>query len=409
MKYLSFFYKASVYVISQCIILSMYSCSGYSGQRSNDVKIDMLEAVKNPVSVKLSEVASSVEYIPLELKDSAYLYAGMNILATDDSYVFQSTNKSVNVAFHEFDKNGKYMRSVGSKGRAKGEFVSPKGLCYNSVTKDYALLDQNKLIIYGPDGSFKTENTVIKFRSMGFPRIFCESGKYIINAIVVDDLQSMIRGEMKDLLIELDSDANILRKIEFSQTVTKAVGTPGGNRGMSGNGMTLYANDGIFRIYRENGTDTIKCLDPQTLEPNGYYLLDGYGKGVLMNKFSYLENDSYIFMLIMKNRVFFPQAQEWDMKNYALYDKRNGSMRALPNNERALLSGFENDLDNCDSSNKRGVPFWPSYIKGNKMYQLIGAEEFVEMASSSGSACVKEIAAGLNSESNPVLMVVTLK
>jgi hypothetical protein len=43
------------------------------------------------------------------------------------------------------------------------------------------------------------------------------------------------------------------------------------------------------------------------------------------------------------------------------------------------------------------------------MYQLIGAEDFVELASSSGSARVKEIAAGLNAESNPVLMVVTLK
>ena len=386
---------------SVACLFSLESCS--NGQKSKNLRIDIFEAAENPVAVKLSEVASSVEYIPLELKDSAYLFAGMNILATDNSYVFQSANKSVNVAFYEFDKDGKYMRSVGSKGRAKGEFVSPKGLCYNSVTKDYALLDQNKLIIYGPDGSFKTENTVIKFRSMGFPRIFSDGGKYIINAIVVDNLESMMKGEMKDMLIELDSDGNILREIEAAQTITKAERTPQGARGMSGNGMTLYANDGIFRYYREQAADTIKCLDPQTLEPTGFYLLDGCDKGVLMNKFSYMENERYIFMLIMKNKKFFPEAQDWQMKNYALYDKENGSMRALPNNEGALLSGFENDIDNG------GIPLWPSYIKGNKMYQLIGAEDFVELASSSGSARVKEIAADLNAESNPVLMVVTLK
>ena len=171
----------------------------------------------------------------------------------------------------EFDKDGKYMRSVGSKGRAKGEFVSPKGLCYNSVTKDYALLDQNKLIIYGPDGSFKTENTVIKFRSMGFPRIFSDGGKYIINAIVVDNLESMMKGEMTDVLIEVDGDGNVLREIEASQTITDAGMTPQGRRAISGNGMILYANDGIFRYYRENATDTVKCLDPQTLEPVEYY------------------------------------------------------------------------------------------------------------------------------------------
>ena len=398
MKRLSFVLGVMAYAVC---LFSLVSCT--NSQEAKNVRIDMLDAAENPVAVKLSEVASSVEYIPLELKDSAYLFAGMNILATDNSYVFQSANKSVNVAFYEFDKDGKYMRSVGSKGRAKGEFVSPKGLCYNSVTKDYALLDQNKLIIYGPDGSFKTENTVIKFRSMGFPRIFSDGGKYIINAIVVDNLESMMKGEMKDMLIELDSDGNILREIEAAQTITKAERTPQGARGMSGNGMTLYANDGIFRYYRENATDTVKCLDPQTLEPNGFYLLDGCDKGVLMNKFSYMENERYIFMLIMKNKKFFPEAQEWQMKNYALYDKKEGSMKALLNNEGALLSGFENDIDNG------GIPFWPSYIKGNKMYQLIGAEDFVELASSSGSARVKEIAAGLNAESNPVLMVVTLK
>ena len=398
MKRLSFVLGVMAYAVC---LFSLVSCT--NSQEAKNVRIDMLDAAENPVAVKLSEVASSVEYIPLEIKDSAYLFEGMNIIATDDSYVFHTSNKSVNVAFYEFDKDGKYMRSVGSKGRAKGEFVSPKGLCYNSVTKDYALLDQNKLIIYGPDGSLKTETTVIKFRSMGFPRIFCEDGKYIINAIVVDNLESMMKGEMKDMLIELDSDGNILREIEAAQTITKAQGAPGGNRGMSGNGMMLYANDGLFRYYRENATDTIKCLDPQTLEPNSFYILDGFDKGVLMNKFSYMENERYIFMLIMKNKKFFPDAQDWQMKNYALFDKDNGSMKALVGNEESSLCGFENDIDNA------GIPFWPSYIKGSKMYQLIGAEDFVELASSSGSARVKEITAGLNAESNPVLMVVTLK
>ena len=67
------------------------------------------------------------------------------------------------------------------------------------------------------------------------------------------------------------------------------------------------------------------------------------------------------------------------------------------------------DMDNVDGSNKGGIPFWPHYIKGNKMYQLIGAEEFIEHAASCESAQIKQLAAGLTSESNPVLMIVTLK
>ena len=43
------------------------------------------------------------------------------------------------------------------------------------------------------------------------------------------------------------------------------------------------------------------------------------------------------------------------------------------------------------------------------MYQLVNAYEFIEHAESTGSKAMQEVAAKLNEESNPVLVVATLK
>ena len=63
---------------------------------------------------------------------------------------------------------------------------------------------------------------------------------------------------------------------------------------------------------------------------------------------------------------------------------------------------FTNDIDG-------GMNFYPQYIKDGKMYQLVNAIDFIEMAEKSTSARMKEIAAQLTEESNPVVVEVTLK
>ncbi len=171
------FVKTSRLFAVMAVSTVLFACSGNVADKN--ISIDMLAAVNAPGSVNLSEYASSIEYIPLELKDSSYLFAGMGIIETENSYLFYTGNKSVNVAFYEYDKSGKYVRSVGNRGRAKGEFVSKNGLCYNSKTKDYGLLDNNKLLIYAHDGSFRSETQLFKFKAMGFPRI------YAIEAIIL--------------------------------------------------------------------------------------------------------------------------------------------------------------------------------------------------------------------------------
>ncbi len=379
----------------------MFACSG--NVAPGNISIDMRAAVNDLQSVKLSNYASSIEYIPLELKDSSYLFEGMGLVETENSYIFHTSNKSVNVAFYEYDKSGNYIRSVGSKGRAKGEFISNQGICYNPTTKDCALLDNNKLLIYAPDGSFKAETPLLDFRTIGFPKIFSVGGNYIVNTITTGNMQSLMKGEMDDMIIVVDKEGVVLERIKLSATPVIHGTLPSGRPTVSGNGMMFYANDNIVRLHRENGVDTIKCLSPETFETMDHYILKGGEEGLLMHKFSYMENSDLIFMDVLKKTSHFPNVDKNSPRVVPLlYDKKQNKTMALAVDQKYAISGFTNDIDN-------GAPFWPSHINGNKMFKLTDAEEFVELAALSNSARMKEVASKLNSESNPVLVVVTLK
>ena len=74
----------------------------------------------------------------------------------------------------------------------------------------------------------------------------------------------------------------------------------------------------------------------------------------------------------------------------------------MPYNYTYNAHGFVNDIDG-------GMPFNPNYSAGNRMYQMISAEKFIEYAQIGTSEKMKEVASTLTEESNPVMVVATLK
>ena len=86
-----------------------------------------------------------------------------------------------------------------------------------------------------------------------------------------------------------------------------------------------------------------------------------------------------------------------------VYDYATGKTRILPYNEEFKRNGFVNDVNDDE------LIFLPKMCRGNKMYELIDAINFIDMAEKSKSGKIKEVASKLTEESNPVLVVGTLK
>ena len=85
-----------------------------------------------------------------------------------------------------------------------------------------------------------------------------------------------------------------------------------------------------------------------------------------------------------------------------LYDKTNGTARKIRKFEGSNYQGFTNDIDN-------GIPFWPVAVTSDKMYSFMSADVFIKEAEKSNSQKMKDVAATLTEESNPVIVVATLK
>ena len=115
-----------------------------------------------------------------------------------------------------------------------------------------------------------------------------------------------------------------------------------------------------------------------------------------------LENDRIALLIAKAHRCDFPFMRKSNKQIYLLYDKIKGTSRVLPLDKNKKWFSFNNDIDG-------GMPFHPQMINGNKMIQFINAIDFISMSETCSSAKVKEIAATLTEDSNPVMVVAMLK
>ena len=115
------------------------------------------------------------------------------------------------------------------------------------------------------------------------------------------------------------------------------------------------------------------------------------------------ETDKFITGRALFNGQAYPNIDKKYRFIYFVYDKQSGTTRGMKYDEELKSAGFVNDLD------ANGIAFYPKALVNGKMYQLVDAIHFMDIAEKSSSQRMKDVAATLTDESNPVLVVVTLK
>ena len=106
--------------------LSMAGCTSSTQENGLVPEINIEDAVFNETTVNLSEFASSIEYIPLETTADAYL-GNVSKCAVDNNYIYVASSQ-MQKTIHVFSPDGKFLRNIGNKGRAKGEYVAIREL-----------------------------------------------------------------------------------------------------------------------------------------------------------------------------------------------------------------------------------------------------------------------------------------
>ncbi|MDD2584072.1 MAG: 6-bladed beta-propeller [Bacteroidales bacterium] len=377
------------------------SCSGGSSVNElEEVKTISLEPlVGNEQVVRLSEIASKVEYIPLETTQESLLGNVMyTSLENDHFYVPDFTINKIS----RFSLDGKYRGSVGSHGRAFGEFLSitSGSFDYDYETDAQMVRDMYKLIEYHKDGSIK-ETKLDKFRDKSFNSSFIQKhGDIYICSIFK-------LGTNSNNLIFLDLDGNLIG--EFPQgyeTEEYKEREPKGD----GAAPTPFAIQVVPQTYRYNNLlmiinsscDRITAYKPSDTLGYPAYNID-YGsyteevngqKRPIIKMIAGFTKESQKHLFLTFNFGMLRSAKNSERLTRVLFDKESGETKSL-------IGKIENDIDG-------GISFWPQYVsRDGKMVAIIQAFDFIEAAKESNSAYMKEIAATLTEESNPVVMLVT--
>jgi hypothetical protein len=184
-----------------CVILLCVPCKDTKpGARNNEAvyTVNLNDIKPEGVPFKISEMFKSVKTIILEEHD--YAVIGMiNELQVFEDNIFILDNFYAKKLF-VFDKNGKYIRQIGSRGQGPGEYRSINDFCINREKREIYLLDDyyHKIFVYNLDTG-KYLNT-IKFNHN---ESSCNYLAYCDNKLYTAIVSSDYRKE-SNLLMEFD-------------------------------------------------------------------------------------------------------------------------------------------------------------------------------------------------------------
>lgn len=411
-----FMKRAFSFIAQICVCACLWSCGG-TGEINNGIElIDIESAAQNPKEIFLSQYASKINYIPLESSLQCLLgdASRLNIKLLNDIFCIWEDSRGTVLGSPVlcFNSNGKFLNIVGTHGRADNEFLTVCNVLTNDSKNIISIIDNTRALVYSKNGVYKYNFDMLH------NGICSMSGAWMENNMVVflkrknfgaylDD-----KNPRSDELLVVDTAGNILKKFDLGKHIIKtfeSVDQIGKGTGVQSKVASLYESDNSIKIIRNN--DIIYDLNVSDWKLTAQYKIN-FGKYGLSDKMTganvfydnktIIESEGFILMRVLFSPIYFPDYNREYTHSYFIYDKKSRTTKCIKFNKEDSAANFTNDIDG-------GINFYPQYLKDGKMYQLVNAIDFIEMAEKSTSAKMKEVAAQLTEESNPVVVEVTLK
>ncbi len=400
--------KHYINVILFVLVVSFASCVNSSGSKTNDCQvIDVAYELDNAQLVNLSKYASSIEYIPLETSVESML-GRVAALAEGNDCFYLASGEGVKV----FDSDGKYTGNIGSTGRGPGEVGKVSKIICEEETKGVALVDIDKIVVYDhKDNSVLREMDIaLSGNKMGSKVIgYAGNGSYELYNVVYDSNT----GEGIEKAVLLSAEGEILEERIIGPLITDVEEFMGAPLVFSSGSVLYMDNSDVYSI--SSSRDTLYRIDDEEKVPE---LIFDYGKYTSMtrlkepgmrltiNPSTVVATEKFVLFGLggLKNGFasVVPDRAKQRGDGYALYDKQEKRLYVLKHDPNHPLIGFKNDIDG-------GINFVPRFSSANCMYRVENADKFIEYAAQSNSAKMKEIAAVITEESNPVLIKVVLR
>ena len=131
--------------------LLLFSCNE---TKQSDL-LEILVNIKQNNSLLLSEIAEEITAIELELTNESLINPDrIKRIVTSENYIFVGGMDRILV----FNKSGKFVRSIGSKGQGPGEYRNIRNLAIDETNGRLFVNTFHKIIIYDFQGNFLKES-----------------------------------------------------------------------------------------------------------------------------------------------------------------------------------------------------------------------------------------------------------
>lgn len=378
------------------LILIVALFSGCSMQKIDNIGVIDLLSQPSDKLTKLSEIASDVEYIPLQTSKNS-LISYIQDLKTDSTrfYIYILTKILC------FDKKGKFLYELDNTGRGPEEYIYINDWDISPENNLLLICANRKILLYNNTG-----NSFVFIKSLSFNKILPKAdfipGQ---NAILLSFFSPSGNEPLRNVLINFYGDTLKVRQNCYKYILSKNMGF-----GMTWDNLIYNYNNTIH--FKEMLSDTVFTLD-QNKEVKPYLILNSHGKHLTPQA---LANFSFIHLFDYIQIVNIMEVPRYILYNYGytttiyfeIYDKVLNKIFGI--DTKAFL------IDDITG----GVNFEPKFCYNGKLYSWIDAvilknyvssESFIKSEGKNleKKKTLKRLADSLSDTDNPVLIVVTPK
>lgn len=379
-----------------CILTTLILITFFSCKSNSDHGITILNPENIYVNeVLLSEFTDDITYIPL---DNEILFQHPTRIETTDELFIMATYPAGNMVF---DRTGKFRHKIGARGRGPGEYGAGFLFTIDQDNELIYILDRKKVIVYNFQGLFITDFSIEEFDSY-FTDIHFKDGK-----IYLAGFREM--GFAKYDWLVIDTSGNLLSK--------KKNQVPGFLTGLGARGAFFLSDANLH--YWNNYNDTIFVIKENLQHPHMFIAQGNFREPQEDYPLEDFLKYFRINTIIGSKKYLFLRYHHEYLMHEAYVNNENGRLSLFGKSEVSPFNypGIKNNLDG-------GPNFSPFYFyNDNKDEYLIGwiyahrLKAHVESEAFKNSTPkhpekkkkLEELAANLDENDNPVLMLVKLK
>ncbi len=370
---------------------------------ANDIiKIDLLSEAESKIS-NLSDIASDIEYIPLQTIGNSLISRVDKVILTQDKIYLNNRGDEIMC----FDKRGNFLFKLLKSGRGPGEYTFITDFDISSDNKTLILLSNNRILIYNDNGTEFVFMKSINFSHEGVLKISFVPGT---DNILLSNGPWYGTIPTLNLLINLNGDTLSLKHNCYKYD---KVGT-GGFRSTF-DAIQYKFDDKV--CFKEGFSDTIFYVNSKSDKFFPKIIFDSHGTvppPKVRGDMEYAKNHSGEFSSV---------ALAYEVPGYIFYFYRYKNLTHKIIYDKVTNKKYEIAMENALKDDIYGGPGFDLYVHsctGSKFYSSVDAlalKKYIESADYSKAKVgdpkkkeeLKRLADSLKETDNPVLIVVTPK